>query len=87
MLTTGRQVFHQPVELSGILSRSFKRVAFTVAGMKSLPYFCRGEVVRGFGRGSKELGIPTGEFRRGYYLTNAVFNVRLGVPYDRKAFF
>ncbi|MEQ2169970.1 hypothetical protein GOODEAATRI_030413 [Goodea atripinnis] len=27
--------------------------------MKSLPYFCRGEVVRGFGRGSKELGIPT----------------------------
>lgn len=29
--------------------------------MKSLPYFCRGEVIRGFGRGSKELGIPTGE--------------------------
>ncbi|XP_068166510.1 riboflavin kinase [Antennarius striatus] len=27
--------------------------------MKSLPYFCRGEVIRGFGRGSKELGIPT----------------------------
>lgn len=25
-------------------------------------YFCRGEVVKGFGRGSKELGIPTGEF-------------------------
>lgn len=25
------------------------------------PYFCRGEVVKGFGRGSKELGIPTGE--------------------------
>ena len=33
--------------------------------MKSLPYFCRGEVVRGFGRGSKELGIPTGESRLG----------------------
>ncbi|CAI5650179.1 unnamed protein product [Oreochromis niloticus] len=30
--------------------------------MKSLPYFCRGEVVRGFGRGSKELGIPTANF-------------------------
>lgn len=30
--------------------------------MRSLPYFCRGEVVRGFGRGSKELGIPTGEW-------------------------
>lgn len=25
------------------------------------PYFCRGEVVQGLGRGSKELGIPTGE--------------------------
>ncbi|CAH1251550.1 RFK [Branchiostoma lanceolatum] len=24
-----------------------------------LPYFCRGKVVHGFGRGSKELGIPT----------------------------
>lgn len=31
-------------------------------GMKSLPYFCRGEVIRGFGRGSKELGIPTANF-------------------------
>ncbi|XP_059379911.1 riboflavin kinase-like [Carassius carassius] len=30
--------------------------------MRSLPYFCRGQVVRGFGRGSKELGIPTANF-------------------------
>ncbi|XP_061585222.1 riboflavin kinase [Cololabis saira] len=30
--------------------------------MRSLPYFCRGEVIRGFGRGSKELGIPTANF-------------------------
>ncbi|XP_048854660.1 riboflavin kinase [Brienomyrus brachyistius] len=30
--------------------------------MRSLPYFCRGEVVRGLGRGSKELGIPTANF-------------------------
>uniref|UniRef100_A0A8C5WQG1 Riboflavin kinase n=1 Tax=Laticauda laticaudata TaxID=8630 RepID=A0A8C5WQG1_LATLA len=30
--------------------------------MKNLPYFCRGEVVRGFGRGSKELGIRTANF-------------------------
>ncbi|NXJ63290.1 RIFK kinase, partial [Rostratula benghalensis] len=28
---------------------------------RHLPYFCRGEVVKGFGRGFKELGIPTGE--------------------------
>ena len=26
-----------------------------------LPYFTRGEVVTGFGRGSRQLGIPTGE--------------------------
>ncbi|KAM6931035.1 riboflavin kinase [Xenentodon cancila] len=30
--------------------------------MRSLPYFCRGEVIRGFGRGSKELGVPTANF-------------------------
>lgn len=29
-------------------------------GSESLPYFARGEVVKGFGRGSKQLGIPTG---------------------------
>ncbi|XP_027881499.1 riboflavin kinase-like [Xiphophorus couchianus] len=33
-----------------------------IQNMKSLPYFCRGEVVQGFGRGSKELGIPTANF-------------------------
>ena len=27
----------------------------------SLPLFVRGEVVKGYGRGSKSLGIPTGE--------------------------
>ena len=26
-----------------------------------LPYFTKGEVVTGFGRGSRQLGIPTGE--------------------------
>lgn len=30
--------------------------------MNTLPYFCKGEVVKGFGRGSKELGIPTANF-------------------------
>ena len=28
----------------------------------ALPYFVCGEVVKGFGRGSKQLGIPTGEY-------------------------
>ncbi|CAJ0930503.1 unnamed protein product [Ranitomeya imitator] len=30
--------------------------------MSQLPYYCCGEVVRGFGRGSKELGVPTANF-------------------------
>ncbi|XP_061875122.1 riboflavin kinase [Colius striatus] len=30
--------------------------------MRHLPYCHRGEVVKGFGRGSKELGIPTANF-------------------------
>lgn len=29
---------------------------------KGLPHFAAGEVVRGFGRGSKQLGIPTANF-------------------------
>ena len=29
--------------------------------MACLPFYTQGEVVKGFGRGSKELGIPTGE--------------------------
>ncbi|XP_076439256.1 riboflavin kinase-like [Babylonia areolata] len=29
---------------------------------KCLPFFVEGEVVKGFGRGSKELGIPTANF-------------------------
>jgi len=28
-----------------------------------LPYFVRGIVVKGFGRGSKQLGCPTGSFQ------------------------
>lgn len=41
------------VKLAG---RSFHSVMST-----KLPHFAEGEVVKGFGRGSKELGIPTGE--------------------------
>ena len=48
-------------------SRSFYRVSPGHAAMKSLPYFCRGEVIRGFGRGSKELGIHTGEWITGQW--------------------
>ncbi|XP_030049584.1 riboflavin kinase [Microcaecilia unicolor] len=43
-------------------ARRFSCCDNNAAAMKHLPYFCRGEVVRGFGRGSKELGIPTANF-------------------------
>nr|XP_044999432.1 riboflavin kinase-like [Jaculus jaculus] len=33
-----------------------------VHDVRSWPYFCRGQVVRGLGRGSKQLGIPTANF-------------------------
>lgn len=29
--------------------------------LNNLPFFACGEIVSGFGRGSKDLGIPTGE--------------------------
>ena len=29
---------------------------------KCLPFYAVGQVVKGFGRGSKELGIPTGNY-------------------------
>ncbi|XP_062600898.1 riboflavin kinase-like [Saccostrea cucullata] len=38
-----------------------RRAVHTVMSMK-LPHFAEGEVVKGFGRGSKELGIPTANF-------------------------
>lgn len=44
----------------------------------SSPYFCRGEVVKGFGRGSKELGIPTGEFCSKSSILNVQFFTKLG---------
>jgi riboflavin kinase len=31
-----------------------------MAQPKNLPFFAKGYVIKGFGRGSKELGIPTG---------------------------
>lgn len=30
--------------------------------LKGLPHFAAGSIVKGFGRGSKELGIPTGMY-------------------------
>lgn len=34
----------------------------TVRTPKGLPYFTQGEIIKGFGRGSKQLGIPTANF-------------------------
>ncbi|XP_028002115.2 riboflavin kinase [Eptesicus fuscus] len=48
--------------------------------MKNLPYFCRGEVVRGFGRGSKQLGIPTANFPE-QVVDNLPADVSTGIYY------
>jgi len=28
--------------------------------IKGLPFYAKGKIIKGFGRGSKDLGIPTG---------------------------
>lgn len=43
---------------------------------KSLPHYAAGIIVKGFGRGSKELGIPTGNFA----------NHRQNIVTDKKKF-
>uniref|UniRef100_A0A1A7XAY2 Riboflavin kinase n=1 Tax=Iconisemion striatum TaxID=60296 RepID=A0A1A7XAY2_9TELE len=48
--------------------------------MRSLPYFCRGQVIRGFGRGSKELGIPTANFPDSV-VDNLPADIRTGIYY------
>ncbi|XP_040272994.1 riboflavin kinase [Bufo bufo] len=45
-----------------VLTPGKKRVPRGCAMSGALPYYCSGEVVRGFGRGSKELGIRTANF-------------------------
>ncbi|KAM5192877.1 riboflavin kinase [Mantella aurantiaca] len=39
-----------------------KKTVLRACIMGALPFYCSGKVVRGFGRGSKELGIPTANF-------------------------
>ncbi|XP_039699983.1 LOW QUALITY PROTEIN: riboflavin kinase [Pteropus medius] len=48
--------------------------------MRLLPYFCRGQVVRGFGRGSKQLGIPTANFPE-QVVDNLPADVSTGIYY------
>ncbi|MEE6459420.1 hypothetical protein FKM82_000627 [Ascaphus truei] len=48
--------------------------------MKYLPYFCKGEVVKGFGRGSKELGIPTANFPE-HVVDNLPTDISTGIYY------
>lgn len=48
--------------------------------MRSLPFFCRGQVVRGFGRGSKQLGIPTANFPE-QVVDNLPADVSTGIYY------
>ena len=46
-----------------MLLRFYRQFVITMTE-QNLPYFAQGRVVKGFGRGSKELGIPTGEWNR-----------------------
>lgn len=44
----------------GFLSFVFSTIKSRSMSPKHLPLFLEGEVVKGFGRGSKDLGCPTG---------------------------
>ncbi|XP_053415206.1 riboflavin kinase-like [Nycticebus coucang] len=48
--------------------------------MRHLPYFCQGQVARGFGRGSKQLGIPTANFPE-QVVDNLPADVSTGIYY------
>ncbi|KAM3937511.1 riboflavin kinase [Leptodactylus fuscus] len=48
--------------------------------MSALPYYCSGEVVRGFGRGSKDLGIPTANFPE-HVVDNLPSDLSTGIYY------
>lgn len=49
-------------------------------GVKCLPLFIRGTVVKGYGRGSKQLGIPTANFSQDL-VTKAPAELECGVYY------
>lgn len=53
--------------LNNVLTRTNKML------VKHLPYYATGTVVNGFGRGSKELGIPTGNAILFIYETVEIF--------------
>lgn len=38
--------------------------------VNGLPFYASGIVVKGFGRGSKDLGIPTGQYKLNHNLKN-----------------
>ncbi|XP_053445390.1 riboflavin kinase-like [Nycticebus coucang] len=48
--------------------------------MRHLPYFCRGQMVRGFSWGSKQLGIPTANFPE-QVVDNLPADVSTGIYY------
>lgn len=53
-------IFRLPLDLNGLLRMA---AAPTMAARNVvLPYFAKGKIVIGFGRGSKELGFPTANF-------------------------
>ena len=41
------------------------------------PYFCKGLTVRGFGRGGKDLGMPTGMIEHSFHASHFNFKINL----------
>ncbi|XP_033725066.1 LOW QUALITY PROTEIN: riboflavin kinase-like [Pecten maximus] len=47
---------------SDVIFQQITGTATSSENMSCFPYYTEGEVIKGFGRGSKELGIPTANF-------------------------
>lgn len=69
-LSSFKITYHET--LINVHSYRFDAILRYIMCTKNLSYFLSGSVVRGFGRGSKALGIPTGKIKRfNFYLMNS----------------
>ena len=63
------------LSLTVLRKMSSQAEAYPEARILSDPFRVEGEVVKGFGRGSKELNIPTGKFDLKFYFLERTFTV------------